>query len=190
MKQALILHGTNSTSQDNWFPWLKHQLEEHQWKVWVPDLPHPEKPSIKRYNEFLFQNEDWKFTPETSIVGHSSGAVAVLGVLQALPKGVMVDTCILVGAFEGDLGRKDLKELQQEPFDYDLLRTKARQIIFIHADNDPHCPFLGAKRLCDKLECTLIWVKGAEHFSIKAGGDRFREFPLVLEVLEGGEIMK
>lgn len=188
MKNALILHGTNATSQSNWFPWLKEQLQDREWNVWVPDLPQPEKPSIERYNQFLLANKDWQYNQETFLVGHSSGSVATLGLLQDLPAPVVVDTCILVGAFQGDLGRKDLKELQKQPFDFEVLKSKAKRYIFIHSDNDPHCPFLGAKDLCDKLEGTMIWVKGGGHFNTETD-EKYTEFPLVLEVLQGSELL-
>lgn len=188
MKNVLILHGTNATSQSNWFPWLKEQLEDRDWQVWIPDLPHPEKPSIERYNNVLLSNPEWSYSSETTLIGHSSGAVAALGLLQQLPQGIVVETCILVGVFEGDLGRKDLKDLYRMPFDFDLIKSKSRRFICIHSDNDPNCPFVGAKDLCDKLEGTMIWVKGGGHFNTETD-EKYTEFPLVLEVLQGSELL-
>ena len=86
--------GTGATSKDNWFPWLKKELEKRNWKVWVPDLPRSDKPSMGRYNRHIFSNKDWKFDSDTVIVGHSSGAVAILGVLQKLPENVVINKCI------------------------------------------------------------------------------------------------
>jgi len=60
---------------------LKKELEKEGWKVWVPDLPRADKPNSKRYNKFIFKNNDWKFNRESFLIGHSSGAVAVLGLL-------------------------------------------------------------------------------------------------------------
>ena len=82
MKNALILHGINSSSQSNWLPWLKAELEARGYKVWVPDLPLSEKPNIGRYNQYIFEN--WQLNKDSIVIGHSSGAVAALGLLQHL----------------------------------------------------------------------------------------------------------
>ena len=81
MKNALILHGTDGKSTHNWFPWLKSELEGKGWKVWVPDLPEADKPDIERYNTFILSS-DWEFNAQSVIVGHSAGAVEVLGLLD------------------------------------------------------------------------------------------------------------
>jgi len=132
MKNALILHGTEGSPKDNWLPWLGQELGKLNWKVWVPDLPRAEKPNIDRYNQFLLANENWQFDGDSVLVGHSSGAVAILGLLQALPDGVQVRSCYLVGAFKNDLSWDALDELFEKPFDFELIKTKAKRFIFIH----------------------------------------------------------
>ncbi len=184
MKRVLILHGTGSSSKDNWFPWLKKELEKRGFTVWVPDLPHSEKPNIGRYNEFIFQNKDWLFDEETAIVGHSSGAVAILGLLQHLPENTKVETCVLVGAFKNDLGWKSLQELFLEDFDFDKIKSKAKKFIFIHSDNDPHCPLEHAQYLSEKLGAELIIKKGQGHFSTSQNPE-YTKFPFLLELLSG-----
>jgi hypothetical protein len=167
MKNALILHGTDSNSSDNWFPWLKTELEKLGYKVWVPNLPHAEKPNIERYNKFIFSNKDWEFNKESIIVGHSSGAVEVLGLLGALPEKITVNKCFLVGSFMNDLGWDSLKELFLKPFDFEKIKKKAKEFIFIHSDDDPYCPLDHAKYLAEKLAGKLIIKNNQGHFSGK-----------------------
>jgi predicted alpha/beta hydrolase family esterase len=151
MKRVLILHSTDGNSKENWLPWLKEKLETQGLKVWVPDLPHAEKPNISRYNNFLSRNKAWFFDENTLIIGHSSGAVAILGLLQHLPEGSKVGACVLVGSFKDDLGWESLKELFFEEFDYQLIKTRSDKFIFIHSDNDPYCPLAHAKYLSDQF---------------------------------------
>ncbi len=183
MKNVVILHGTANTSKGNWFMWLKEQLERQNYHVWVPDLPHSEQPNIERYNHFLLSHAPWQFDEHTIIIGHSSGAVAILGLLQALPENTSIEKAILVGAFKDDLGRDDLKELFDEPFDFEKIKYRAKKFVFIHSDNDPHCPLEGAKFLVKKLNGELYVRPGEQHFSISAGGEKFKQFPFILSVI-------
>jgi uncharacterized protein len=184
MKNALILHGTNNNSTYNWFPWLKNELEGKGYRVWVPDLPHAEKPSIRRYNKFIFENNEWQFNDESVLIGHSSGAVAILGILQNLPDDVVIDTCILVGAFKDNLDWDALDDLFLDPFDFKKIKNHAKRIIFIHSDNDPYCPLDQAKYLKDQLDAELIVLPGQKHFSISTAGEQYKQFPLLLDLLE------
>ncbi len=71
------------------------------------------------------------------MIGHSSGAVAILGLLQALPENLKVKQIVLVGAFRSDLGREAFKELFEEPYDFEKIKRQAQKITLIHSDNDP-----------------------------------------------------
>lgn len=183
MKNALILHGTSSNPTENWFAWLEMKLKAAGWKTWVPDLPLAEKPNVGRYYQFIFNN-NWQFTSESILIGHSSGAVAILGILERLPADVQVDTCYLVGAFKDDLGWDSLRELFTKPYDFAKIKTKAKKFVFIHSDNDPHCPLAGAQFLATKLDGELLVQKGQQHFSVSTFGEAYRQFPFLLKLIE------
>jgi predicted alpha/beta hydrolase family esterase len=165
MKNVLILHGTGADHTSNWFPWLKNELEKRGYKVWVPDLPNSIQPNIKKYNDFIFSNKNWEFNNNSVIVGHSSGAVAGLGILQKLPKDVKIGKCILAGSFKGTLGWKNLSNLWSIDIKYNQIRNKANEFIFLHSDDDPYCPLEHAKDLSEKTNGKLFVIKGAKHFS-------------------------
>ncbi len=182
MRNALILHGTGGSSKINWFPWLKTELEGRGWKVWVPDLPGADTPNIKRYNKFIFSS-DWDFNSDSVLVGHSSGAVAILGILQNLPESTIVDTVILIGSFKNNLGQDALSGLFEEPFEFEKIKKHARRFVLIHSDNDPYCPLEHAEYLSKCLDGELIIKPGQKHFSIGTGGPAYKEFPLILDIL-------
>lgn len=182
MKNALLLHGTNNTPEHNWLPWLKAQLETQGYKVWVPLLPEAEFPNMDRYVRFI-SSSGWELNSESVLVGHSSGAVAILGILQNLPKDITVKHAILVGSFMDDLGRDDLKGLFERPIDYENVKTKAQRFTLLHSDDDPYCPLEHAEFLTKRLEGELVLQPGEKHFSITTGGEKFKELPILLELL-------
>lgn len=179
MKNALILHGTDGNSQENWFPWLKKELEREHYKVWVPNLPRADKPNIIRYNEFLIPK--WNVDKDSIIIGHSSGSVAALGFLQSLPEGMIIKHTYLVAGFtNNDLGWDSLTELFTTPLHWDTIRAKARAFTLFHSDNDPYVPLSEGKFLEQKLNAELVLLPGQDHFSL--GHDpRFSQFPELLE---------
>ena len=182
MKKALILHGTSSNSRSNWFPWLKQQLEELGWAVWVPDLPGAHNPNIKRYNQYILEHKPWEFDDETVIIGHSSGAVEALGLLQQLPNSNHIKQCILVGAFKNNLNWPNLDGLFEEPFDFRKIKKQANKFLFIHSDDDPYCPLEHAEYLAKETGGELKVMPGQKHFSVETD-PKFSTFPELLQLV-------
>ena len=182
MKNALILHGTDANHTDHWFTWLAKELANLGYKTWVPDLPGADKPSIERYNKFLL-NSEFDFNDETIIVGHSSGAVEILGLLSYpdFPKEIKVTACFLVGAFKGDLGW-DLKGMNAK-FNYDLIKSRSNKFILIHSDSDPYCPIEDAKDLSSTLDGKFIEIPNQGHFNT-GFSPKFVKFPKLLEIIK------
>ncbi len=185
MKRAVVLHGTGSSHANNWFPWVKKELEKLGYEVWVPDLPDADRPNIKRYNEFLL-NQGWDFN-DNLIIGHSSGSVEILGLLQALPDRIQINTAILIGSFDSRLTSdpkwETLKGLFEEPFDYKKITKKAKQFIFIHSDNDPYCPIEQARELHQKIGGEFIMLPGQQHFSYHLD-PKYERFPDLIEIVK------
>ncbi len=180
MKNALILHGTANDATRDWIPWLKKELERRKFRVWAPDLPGAEKPNIHRYNQFIFSK--WDFDKDAIIVGHSSGAVAILGLLQALPDDVVVDKVLLVAGFTDDLDYPPVKEMFTEPFDWKKIRKHAKTFILFHSDNDPYVPIWHGEKLREYLGAELIVMGGQAHFSTTTyPGEKYNQFPQLLE---------
>ncbi len=176
------MHGTGGDSKENWFPWLKDKLEADGYKVWLPDLPGADRPSIIRYNQFILSS-DWQFNQDSIIVGHSSGAVEILGLLQALPKETVVKAVYLVGVFKDNLGWEVLDELFTTDFNLELIKTKAEKFVFIHSDNDPYCPLAHARYFHKKLGGDLFVLSGQKHFSTSTYGEKYRQFPFLAHLI-------
>jgi len=184
VKRAVLLHGTDGSPDNNWFPWMKAGLEKKGYEVWIPSLPQNHTPNRKVYNDFLL-NSGWDFT-DNLIIGHSSGAVSILNMLadERCPR---IKTGAMVGAWshmeETDLDREQFKDLfPPGGFNFDVIKQKAEHLLFLHGSDDPLCPLEQAKWLAEKLNSEIIVVPGGSHFSEGYGG--FFELPQLTEALE------
>lgn len=114
MKRAVILHGTDAAPEQNWFPWLKQKLETEGYEVWAPLLPGNHTPNREVYNDFLLgQEQGWDFT-DNIVVGHSSGAVAVLNLLMD-PRCPKVKLGVMVGAWAGGTPDGSVRAIYNSP---------------------------------------------------------------------------
>jgi len=184
MENALILHGTWDNSQKHWFPWLKRELIKRGWLVWTPDLPDSDHPNTEKYLAHLFQNQDWTFDSDSVIIGHSSGGVAALQLLQHLPANLIIDKCIVVGAFYHNHGFTAVDGLFEQPWDFPKIKKHARRFYIIHSNDDPYISLEDPKYFGEKLGSKPIIKKGQKHFSITTAGKKYKEFPFLLQLIE------
>lgn len=178
MKNALILHGTDANPHANWFDWLKEHLEANGYKVWVPQLPNAAHPDMTTYREFIFSS-DFDFNKETLIVGHSSGAVATLSLLEALPEDTKIDTAVMVGVYRPENHGYSSKE----PIDVKKVKNKARRMVFIHSDNDPFCPLADAEYFAKELDAELVMIPNNDHFSYEIS-PKHNKLPELIDILD------
>ncbi|MEI6850695.1 MAG: alpha/beta hydrolase [Candidatus Saccharibacteria bacterium] len=184
MTRFLILHGTDGSPEINWFMWLKGVLIGKGYEVWLPQLPNSDKPNAKIYNDFILSNSKFIFDENTILIGHSSGAVEILSLLQNLPESSKVTASILVSAFKDSLGWNSLNGLFKEPFNFELIKKHCDNFIFIHSDNDPYCPIEHAEYLAKQTDGKLIKFEGQGHFNTELGPG-YKQFPQLLEIIDG-----
>ena len=180
-KRLVILHGTDGHPSHNWFPWLKQQAEARGYKVWVPEMPNNHTPNRHVYNDFLLES-GWNFT-DNIVIGHSSGAVSVLNLLED-DRCPHIKAGVLVGAWahmeETDLDREQFKDLfPPDGFDFDIIKSKVDKLIFLHGDDDPYCPLQQAQWLADQTSSEIVIVTGGGHL-----GQDYKELPELLKQLD------
>lgn len=161
---------------------VKRFTSKKGYKVWLPQLPNCDKPNVDTYNNFLLP--DWEYNSETILIGHSSGAVEILSLLENLPKGVVVNKAVLVAGFVDNLEWDALDELFIHPFNWKKIKQRAKKFILVHSDNDPYVPLEHGHVLQKNLNADLIVEKEQKHFSVNSFGEKYKEFPLLLELID------
>lgn len=182
MAKFILLHGTDGTPESNWFMWLKGALIGQGHSVWLPQLPNAHVPDTEAYNELLLSNKSFTVDDDTILIGHSSGAVAILNLLQHLPSGQTVKAAILVSAFMNDLGEDNLRGLFAEPLDFESIKAACSKIFIIHSDDDPYSSLEHPRFLAEHTGGELLIYEGQRHFNTELG-PKYKRFPLLLEII-------
>lgn len=184
VKNAIILHGTLGSPNENWFPWLKTQLEDEGFCVWLPKLPVPEKPDPRNVIPFILENCPFQISSETLIIGHSSGAVQILHLLPKLESKITLT--VLIGSFKDNnfLKWEPNNDLFAWPFDFDKCKINCDKFVYIHSDDDPFCPIEHAQFLKNKTGGELIIIPNQKHFSVSTMGESYRKFPQLIDIIK------
>lgn len=183
MSKYLILHGTDASPSSNWFMWLKGVLIGKGHEVWLPQLPASEQPNTKTYTDFILSNDQFVTDGETTLIGHSSGAVEILYLMQHLPDESAVQAVVLVSAFKDNLDQQNLAGLFTEPLDFPKIKDTCQNITFIHSDDDPYVPLEHATYLAEQTDGELIVFEKQGHFNTELG-PHYKQFPELLQFID------
>ena len=180
MSNVLIFHGTEGYPTENWFPWMKKNLEERGYNVIIPHFPSPPVVPAKISEWFdVLEEHMSKIDEDTIIIGHSLGGVFTLRVLEKL------DQPIKAAFFTGTpVGERPILYYDRDmafcgfDFDWEKIRNSARKFEVFHSDTDPFVDLANGEKLSEKLGVKLNFIPNAGHFNKKAG---YLDFPQLLE---------
>ncbi len=190
-----IFHGTGGYPEENWFPWLKGQLESENCQITIPKFPHskelfaeaclkvvvPQFPSPERpiLNDWLNKLDEYKefINENTILIGHSLGGLFLLRVLERLE--TPVKAAIFVSA---SAGVKPIKFYQGDhdfsggfDFDWGKIKKSASHFEVFHSDTDQMVCLGNGEELAKRLGVKLNVIPDAGHLNAKAGYTKFPE---------------
>jgi predicted alpha/beta hydrolase family esterase len=181
MKTAIMLHGTGGSNTDYyWFSDTKKYLEEHGYNVWWPLLPNADKPDFKKTRDFV-RKQMPELGRETIILGHSSACPLILHLMESFA--ATIKQVILVAGYyqkiPGEAGN-----MLPERFEWEVIKGRADEIIFINSDNDPwKCTDAQARLTAQNLEAPLIINFGQGHMGSDSFNQPYKTFPLLKRLL-------
>src|SRR3989344_1088659 len=177
MVKAIFIPGNGGgTPRDNWFPYLKTELEKLDVEVIDKDFPDSELAREKFWIPFL---HELGADENTILIGHSSGAVASMRyaennkILGSAP----------IGACYTDLGDENekLSGYYNRPWDWEKIKSNQKWIVQFASTDDPWIPVEEARFIYEKLNTDYHEFTDQGHF----GGDYFKEtFPELLEAIK------
>jgi uncharacterized protein len=178
-----IFHGTEGYPEENWFPWLKKELEKEGHKVFVPQFPSPPKIPAKINEWFdVLKNYENYIDENTILIGHSLGGVFNLRVLEQLKH--KVKAAFFIGT---PIGIRQILNYDRDndfsgfSFDWKNIINKTTNFIVFQSDNDPYVSLGNGEELAKKLNTQLNFVPNAGHFNEKAG---YLKFDLLLNKIK------
>lgn len=176
--KVFIIHGAYGNPNENWFPWLKGELEKIGIKVFVPRFPTPEGQNL---NNWLRAFEEYipHIDEKTIFVGHSLGPAFIMNVLETLEKPILV--AFFVSGFTGLLDQPEFDEINKtitdRAFNYSKIRNNCKDFFIYNSDTDPYVPLNKGRQLAMNLNGKLTIIKDGGHINAAAG---YLEFPLLL----------
>jgi hypothetical protein len=118
-----------------------------------------------------------KPTENDYFIGHSLGCITILRYLEQIEESQKVGGAILIAGFTDDLGYKELSSFFQKPINFSKIKSRSKEFIAIHSDNDPYVALSYGDILKEKLDAKLIIGHNMKHFS---GDDNITELPVAL----------
>lgn len=169
-----MIHGAYGNPEENWLPWLNDELEKSGNIVIVPAFPTPENQSLDTWLK-VFEPHQTQLNSDTIMIGHSLGPAFILNVLERI--NTPIKACYFVSGFLGLLGNLDFDEINKtftdKDFDWDKIKQNCKKFYIYHSDNDPYVSLEKSRELADKLGVETRVIKGAGHFNLDSGYDKF-----------------
>jgi len=163
----MIIPGNNYSSiLESWYPYVKKELEKLGLEVVAENMPDPDLARKQFWLPFI---EGYVKNHNSILVGHSSGAVAILQYLEEN----QAEGIVLVGASHTDLNDKKEKASGyfDKPWNWEKIRKNVKWIIQFASIDDPYIPIDEAHYISGKLNSEYYEFTNRGHFM----EDRFPE---------------
>lgn len=179
MSRIFIVHRWGGHPTDNWYQWLKMELEKEKIEVHIPQMPDTDTPHIATWVPALASAVG---SPDerTFFVGHSVGCSTILRYLESLTEGAIVGGSVFVAPWAKSLTNLEPDEETQEiakewldtPLDLEKARTHLSKSVAIFSDNDKYVPLDNQEPFVEKLGSKIIIEHGLGHMSPSDGVEK------------------
>lgn len=185
MKNIFIIHGSKGYPEENWFPWLKKELEKFPGlTVTVPQfqVPDGDIQGGHHYNEWLSLLSQYRdlINEETIFIGHSRGCGFIMHALIDLKIAKIAGLFLVAPWIQYrwyDSPNNKVESFHMIPIDWASLKKISSHTEVFQSKNDV-IPIEEGIGIAAMLEAHLELVTDAGHFNTLAG---YNTFPLLLK---------
>jgi predicted alpha/beta hydrolase family esterase len=174
MPKVIFIPGNGGGSTEyEWFPWVKTELEKLGCVVISPGT-YPD-PIVARMDVWLPYIESFGTDENTILIGWSSGALAAMRYAETHK----ILGTVLVAPCHTDLGLQSEKEsgYYDVPWEWDKIKNNQKWIVQFSSTNDPFIPIDEARFVHKQL--------GSEYYEMDKGHFfPMGEFPELVEAIE------
>jgi len=176
--KIIFIHGNGGcTPNDNWFPYLKTELEKLNLHVIARQFPDAVMARAAYWLPFL--KDELHADKHTIIIGHSSGALAAMRFAE---HNKLLGS-ILIGAMHTDLGieSEHLSGYYDAPWNWQAIKNNQQWIVQFASTDDPWIPIAEPRFIHAKLNSEYHEFTNQGHF----GGDYYKkEFPELVAIVK------
>lgn len=174
MNTTLILHWWWGTSEENWLPWIKKELEFKADDLYIPNLPNTKDPVLDEQLEYLYVyangfNDAWNIVWHSLwcqlalhfIMNHNLKNIDVTLVAPSYPN-------IAEEWWEELFGSRFdiLKKYYDREIDFEKFNKLWNRVTVFLSDNDPYINMENAKKYYWNIEnVNFIEFKNKWHFN-------------------------
>lgn len=165
VKTALILQGWYQKPSSNWYPWLKTELEQKGYSVYLPDLPTIHTDRIDMNAQLSFIDKLLTIDKEIIIFGHSIGCLLGMRLAEIYAYRKM----FLIAGWDFDDLTESHKLFWPNKLNHEKIKQNVNEIFCFSSDNDPYMTAFTVEEMSKRLGGKFILVKGAGHFTDQFG---------------------
>ena len=122
--RVFLIHGALGNPDENWFPWIRQELENDGHEVIAPTFPTPQGQSLFAWQEVF---SSYHVNSDDVFVAHSLGPAFVLSLLEK----VSCKACFFVSGFTGFLDNETFDTINRSfvdrDFDWELIRRHCEE---------------------------------------------------------------
>jgi predicted alpha/beta hydrolase family esterase len=194
----VFIHGSFSTPDDAWFPWLKKELEKYGHKVISPQFPVDKwsdvgnlktsdyKPTQNLNGWFMVFDKIYKENLKNDslfFVTHSIGPLFTLEVAEKYS--IKIDHAVFIAPFFEIYGKSEIVEkanatFYKKDFNFEKLQKLISDSTVLYSDDDPYVDEKKAIDFAKKMNSKTIRLSGLGHMGIESN---LKKFPQLLKII-------